>query len=360
MKQSHALSYLRQLCCLELDKEIVIREFLTAVQTVIPSGNNGFTEIDERFLPTNVILEFVYAEFIELAPLIIPAYFTVERMAEMGAWFRHNPVLTDVTLFDKNFYQSDLYNLIWRGMDSHHCIQAPVVQNGKPLGMLALNRPRSQRPFNDREQALCARLTPYIAHALSTRGNENICYSENGPSGMMILDVEGRIQYLCETAQRLLTLCQHPAVCLDARKKEPELQTKLTQLCRNLQAIFHGKNAAPPSLSHINPQGRFMFRAYWLNRLNNASGGLIGMTVEHQEPLALKMLRGMQPLPLSPTQKHVALLLAQGFSSEQIGRRLNIKLTTVKDHIGKIYLKLDIHQRDELLPKLLTAGRMLA
>lgn len=63
--------------------------------------------------------------------------------------------------------------------------------------------------------------------------------------------------------------------------------------------------------------------------------------------------RGAQNLPLSPTQKEVAVLLAQGFSNEKIGERLHIKLTTVKDHIGKIFTKLNIHRREELLPKLL-------
>jgi ATP/maltotriose-dependent transcriptional regulator MalT len=47
------------------------------------------------------------------------------------------------------------------------------------------------------------------------------------------------------------------------------------------------------------------------------------------------------------------VLLAQGFSNEKIGERLHIKLTTVKDHIGKIFVKLDIHRREELLPMLM-------
>jgi DNA-binding CsgD family transcriptional regulator len=45
--------------------------------------------------------------------------------------------------------------------------------------------------------------------------------------------------------------------------------------------------------------------------------------------------------------------LAQGVSYEKIGERLHIKLSTVKDHIGKTFTKLDIHHRKELLPKLL-------
>ena len=96
-----------------------------------------------------------------------------------------------------------------------------------------------------------------------------------------------------------------------------------------------------------------MFRAYWLNQPNNEPGGLVGMTIEHQEPLVLKILRALQNLPLSPTQKEVAMLLAQGVSSEKIGERLHIKPTTVKDHVGKIFTKLDIHHREELLAKVL-------
>lgn len=353
MKQSARLAYLRQLCCSGLDKELVIREFLRAVKAVIPSNGNGFTGVNAQFVPTDVIFEYYCPELIELGPVILTAYFTAERMKHMAAWFKRNPVLTDVTMYDKDFYNSDLYNLVWRSMDTHHCIQAPVLQNGKPVAMLALNRSRSERPFNAQEQGLCARLTPYVAHALAAPGDTDICYSDNGISGMMILNNQGTILYLCETAKRLLALSGQPVLCLDGSRKPCELLPELVRLCRNLEAIFQGKDAAPPCLYHTNSQGQFVFRAYWLNKQNNEPGGLIGMTVEHREPLVLKILRGMQNLPLSPTQKEVALLLAQGVSTEQIGRRLHVKPTTVKDHICKIYLKLDIHQREELLPKLL-------
>lgn len=49
------------------------------------------------------------------------------------------------------------------------------------------------------------------------------------------------------------------------------------------------------------------------------------MTIEHRQPLKLKILRAMRDLPLSPTPKEVAMLLALGLSFEQIGQRLHIK-----------------------------------
>ncbi len=46
-------------------------------------------------------------------------------------------------------------------------------------------------------------------------------------------------------------------------------------------------------------------------------------------------------------------MLARRQSQESIARQLNIRLATVKDHVRKIYLKLGVHQRDELAERLL-------
>jgi DNA-binding NarL/FixJ family response regulator len=170
---------------------------------------------------------------------------------------------------------------------------------------------------------------------------------------MMVMDTQGTILYLTNEAKSLLALASYPVLSLDGRSQQDALLAKLAQLCRNLQAIFNGKQAAPPSWCYTNGRGRFTFRAYWLERLNQEAGKMISMTIEHQEPLALKILRELQGLPLSPVQKQVALLLAQGTSNELIGEHLHIKLSTVKEHVSKIFDKLGIYRREELLPKLL-------
>lgn len=354
MKQSNALAYLRQLCCSGLGKEIVIPEFLRAVQTVIPSGNNTFSGCDKQFKPAYHLTGFDVADMAEFIPLVISSFATTERQSRAFEWFKQHPVLTDTAVWDESFYMSDLYNLVFRRFDQHHCLFAPVIQGGRPVGMLNLFRPRQQKPFDSREQALLVRLLPYVTHALLRPDDENMHFSENGSAGMMVMDTQGAILYLSREAKNLLALACHPVLTLDARGKEDALLAKLARLCRNLDAIFRGQDAALPSWCYTGPHGRFLFRAYWLDKQNNEPSGLIGMTVEHQEPVVLKILRALQHLPLSPTQKEVAMLLAQGISSEKIGERLHIKPTTVKDHVGKIFTKLDIHHREELLPQLLT------
>lgn len=222
--------------------------------------------------------------------------------------------------------------------------------------MVALTRPLNSMPFNDKENALCVQLMPYVAHALAAPDKTELSYTDSGQSGMMVLDVEGVILYQSDAARQLLTLSQFHAIDMKGNYIDP-VHAHLKQLCRNLNAIFEDKTAPPPSWSHTNANGRFNFRAHWLKPYTQEPGGLIGIDIELQEPLELKILRALGNVPLSPTQKKVAALLAQGYSNEKIGQHLHIKLTTVKDHIRKIFTKLDINHREELLPKLLAMER---
>jgi GAF domain-containing protein len=165
-KHSNAIAYLRQLCCSGLDKETVIPEFLRAVQTVIPSGNNTFSGADEQLNPTYHMTGFVVDELDEVTPVVLANYLVPERLSLSAAWFSQYPVMAGWNLLDGSFFMSDLYNLVYRRFDQHHALFAPVLIKGKPAGMLGLHRPRQQKPFDSNEQALCVQLLPYLAHAL--------------------------------------------------------------------------------------------------------------------------------------------------------------------------------------------------
>lgn len=354
MKQSKAIAHLRQLCCSGLSKEIVIPEFLRAVQTVLPSSNNTFTGFDAAFTPSYFMLGFAAEDMDENTPIVVSKFFTPECKSRLSISYKQHPVLTNPFIFDESYYMSDMYNLVCRQYDQYHGLYAVVTQFDKPLGTVNLFRPRQQKPFNNNEQALMAYLLPYVAHALQASDPQDIQYCENRSLGMMIMDRQGTILYRSHEAKELLALVCHPLITVNMRIKEVELLTKLAQLCRNLGTIFQGQNATPPSWIYINGCGKFIFHAYWLEKQNSGSDGLIGITIEHQEPREFKILRLLQIVPLSSIQKEVAAMLSQGLSSEKIGQRLHVKLNTVKDHIRKIFTKLDINHREELLPLLLS------
>jgi DNA-binding CsgD family transcriptional regulator len=354
LKQSKGIAHLRQLCCSGLSKEIVIPEFLRAVQTVLQSSNNTFTGFSESFTPSYFMLGFAATEMDEHTPRIISQFFTPECRNRLSLSLRQQPVITSTSIFTDSYYLSDLYNLVCRQYDQHHVLYAVVAPAGKPIGTVNLFRSRQQKSFDNKEQALMTCLLPYVTHALQAPDTTDVQYCEKGSSGMMIMDTGGKILYLSQEAKKLLALASHPLITVNMHIQEVELLAKLGQLCRNLGAIFRGQHAAPPSWSYINGCGQFVFHAQWLQGQNSGPNDLIGITIVHQEPQEIKILRILQGVPLSPVQKEVAALLAQGFSSEKIGERLHIKLNTVKDHISKIFTKLDINHREELLPLLLS------
>jgi DNA-binding CsgD family transcriptional regulator len=360
MKNSKAIAYLRQLCCLGLSKELVVSEFLRAVRSVIASDNNVCTMLKPPFQIDDHIMGFDVAELANLPLELMANIFTPECHARSAAWFSQHPVLTDTRLWDKAYYSTDAYNLVWRPLDQHHMLWAPVLQYGKPVALLGLLRPKQQQPFNSDEQTLLPRLMPYVAHALAMTSKEEVLYNEKGSSGLIIMNSLGDMLYQSPEAKRLLFLANYPTInVLEVINtvsgcSTVNLLSILKQICLNLDGIFQGKTAAPPAWSLTNGHGRFVFRAYGLEQQNHEPGGLIGINVELQEPQILKIARALQDFPLSPIQKEVAVLLAQGLSNEKIGERLNVKLTTVKDHVRKIFVKLDIAHREELLPKLRT------
>lgn len=350
MKHSHAMAYLRQLCCSGLGQDAVMPEFLKAVQTVIPSRCNVYTPVNEAGFPTAAITEVCVPDIIEIAQEIVPKFFTALVRFNTDQILKSG-LIDNPKIYGDNFFQTDLYNLIWRPCEQHHMLCSLVFKDGNLAGRLFLYRSALSKPFNQSDKKIFLQLLPYVSHALHENKSCDLQFIDSGHSCLFITDIKGTIIYLSKQAKSLLALATHSNFKFDYQLPQI-LPPMLIELVRNLNQIAKGQAAPPPCLTVTNTAGRFIFRAYWLDKLNQEPGALVGISIEHQEPLALKLLRALQDLPLSPTQKEVALLLAQGVGNEKIGERLHISYTTVKDHIRKIFDKLDIHQREELLPML--------
>lgn len=356
MKQSKSMAYLRQLCCLGLGKDVVIPEFLDAVRDVIPSNNNLFARLDDNGVPAEVIINIFHPEIVYVARSLIPQIHTPERNRLFNEIFKKYQVVTQEFYFTDKFCRADFYHLVLAPCEQHYFVIVPVYANQQIVELLWLCRPSTDKPFTLKEQQQAAQLSPYLTHALQKRPDAETSYADSGETSMIIANTNGDIVYLAKEAKRLLTL----ATQLECYKSEQpftlQLPPALIKLCHNLDAIFKGEAAMPPLCTHINPRGKFVFRAYWLDKLNHEPSGLIGIIVDHQEPQDLIVMRALRDTVLSPVQQQVCLLITQGLSNEQIGQKLHIKLATVKDHVQKILLKMDIHHRTELLPKLLKMG----
>ncbi|WKJ90060.1 helix-turn-helix transcriptional regulator [Methylomonas montana] len=355
MKPNHALAYLRQICCSGLSREIAIAEFLRAVPLLIPSNSNTFSVSDLQLRPNYHLAGFDVGDMAGIIHSITEDFNTPARTKRAANWFSQHKAVRDPKIIEASFYLTDFYNLIFRQFDMHHVLWVRIPLNAENSGVLGLYRPANQKPFDSHDQTQLTRLMPYVFHAYHAANEVDFEPSPDGTSGMIIMNPQGDMLYQSPEAKLLLREARFPRLLTDQRA-EDRLQAKLAELCRNLCSISRGQEAPPPSFTHAGSNGQFQFRAYWLEGCQRQPGGLIGILIEHREPLVLKVLRGMRDLPLSPAQRDVTLLLARGLTPEQICSCLHIKPSTLKDHIGKIYQKLDIHQREELLPKLLASN----
>jgi DNA-binding NarL/FixJ family response regulator len=104
-----------------------------------------------------------------------------------------------------------------------------------------------------------------------------------------------------------------------------------------------GKSDAPQSLVVDNTWGRYRLRAYALSQLE------MGVVIQRQEHLLVRVADAMLELPLSTQQREVAMLLAQGKTNGEISKSLGVTLNTARYHVKQLFDKLDAHDRGEAI-----------
>jgi DNA-binding CsgD family transcriptional regulator len=60
--------------------------------------------------------------------------------------------------------------------------------------------------------------------------------------------------------------------------------------------------------------------------------------------------------PLSPRQREIASLIAQGLPTKTIGATLHISPWTVATHLRRLYLRFDVSTRAAMIARLLEEG----
>jgi DNA-binding CsgD family transcriptional regulator len=357
---SRAEARFKQLCCLGLGGEAVMPSLLRELKVLIPSFGQAFFFVDEKGALYNVYDE--NPETSRLAPLYMAEFYD-RRECEVGYSFSnslhsqlsvHGPEQL-LTVDFATFRRSELYNIILRTLGYDDFIRLVVRDDVLALGAVTLHRsPRDPR-FTLADKRRLASLETFFAHALSDRGATDAALVESGTLGFIIADPTGKLFYSSAEGRRLLFLASHPHTKPSAAmRRTASLPPALVRLCRNLQRVaLSDASASAPVYHHRNVWGGFRFRAHWLEPAAPGSG-LICITVSHQEPVPIKLMRNLKPLPLSRRQSEVCLLMAMGSSYDQIAKKLGISQHTAIAHGRWIYDKLDVHNRTELVTKLLS------
>lgn len=361
MTATRAEAPIKELACLGLGGETVMPALLHELHALVPSYSNQFFWCDEKYQVNNFYDD--NPEGFSAAPLFINEFLN-KRECEVQIGFsqamRDEQGIKTVEEFSKvgvkRWYEHDAYQTILRPLKYHHLLRTMVREQGRALGFLYLMRTDGEAKFIERDKKKLAGVLPYVAHALAPAAELQVPLVDSEDSGLIIVDLQGKVQHMSAQARKLLFLVKHARVSPKTTHADEEttLPPAVVQLCKNLVSVFTEKGGAvtPPVWSHQNAWGGFTFRAYWLDN-SSASNSLIGITVQRQEPLPLKLMRQIEKLALSHRQMQLCLHLAAGHSYAAIARQLGVSENTVITHSRQVYTKLDVRKQSELVSKLL-------
>lgn len=326
MRHSLAVTYIRQLCALGLGGQLLMPELVRSLHYAVPSHLNVFLYAGQAGQLANIYSEF--PGFIQLTKIFVENF--IQGSEKIPSFSECRPQKIHIPL--------------------HAAIRNRA---GRALGAMLLYREPGACNFTSEEMGHMASFIPHIAHGLHSRPDLSGPAVESEDRGLLIIRPPSNVIFMSRQVHALAHFVLNlPAVLGRDDGAHAALQPILARLRNNLRDVFIGRAAPPPTVSLQSPWGKFVLRAYWPESPHAEEAGLVGITIDRHEPLSLHLLRNMRASGLTERQRELCLLLFDGLSIPAVAKRLRVSQHTVVDHLKKIYLKLDVHSRDELRSRL--------
>jgi hypothetical protein len=318
LKNTKALSHIRQLCNLGVESHSVMPAVMQALHTLIPSSHNVFIWTDPQGQPADRYCE-VYSPVVQLAHAQ-----NLAGKPDLAAIVRNGKPVGNMQHRPPEFYASPYYNEVHRPMRARRSLDAVVRTASGAQGVLILHRD-SDVPFTDAEAQDLEGILPYLRNIWTLPSNHNSdIFAETADHGTIICDGSGHVHCRSTSASQMLLMAQTQGV-LSKPASAAELPIELMAIVHRLVDLkASDPMGSVPALQVRNRWGQFIFRAMWLDGMVESaapcgfSDSLVSISVWRQEPLAVSVVRGFQDSPLSPKQRDVALRLVVGKSPEEI------------------------------------------
>jgi DNA-binding CsgD family transcriptional regulator len=326
--------------------------FLRSLRALVPAGFGAYFWVDangdmtnmysEKMLPADVTSRY-FKQHYESA---VHAF--RERVSEQA----HSGELVHESVADAAMLASEYYREVLGPLGAFRILRAVLQERGTPLGQLSLYRPQDAPAFGSGERENFETACRYLQQALRGSGAPAAAgaeqFRESGQAVLLVCDRDGRVQQASGRGHALLA--QASGCRINRYTMVGELEQAGLALLRRLLA---GALAEAPledvpaqSLQVLNDWGAFRLRAYPIDEG-------FGVLIERYEHLLVRLADAMRELRLSGQQREVALLLARGLTNAQIARALGVSLNTASYHVKQLYVKLDAHDRAEVIARVL-------
>jgi len=356
MTRARDVAFIRKLCGLGLPPQTLAASLLPALRSLVPSHSGAVFWVDERGEMTGL-----YAERM-LPPDAMADYYAKHYQARSAgfteAFRRRAEAASAVSThsFTRGEQGTPYFRDVMARLDAYHVLYGILRDGRRAFAQISLYRGREDAPFGRQESATLDSVLRYLAagfadHPVDTgRAAPSVVVEEY----LGITRSDGRVASAPEPWQKLLRLAALTQVSPQhAQRERATIEAYLREVCEPL--LVPGRDPAHPHVvSHESPWGRFVLKAF---RLADSSQGRradqVGILIRREEPRALTLVKGTGVSELSPQQREVALLLAQGKSNREIADELGLSFNTASYHVKQVYARLDVNDRNMVAEKLL-------
>src|SRR5581483_11177054 len=330
------VAFIRKLCSLGLPAPTLAQSLLPALRRLVPAHSGAVFWVDDKGE-----MQQLYAERL-LPPEAMARYYErhyATRTAGFAQAFRQRslePVPVSVHSFDAKEQASEYFEDVLRPLDAYHVLYGVLRDPKRAYGQISLYRGREDGPFTAESATDLEALLRYVSAGLVMRTARASGAEEWQVVGeaLGIVGRDGEMASASPGWERLLRLAALPKVSPDsAREEAHHVRAFLEDLCSAATAPQKGTRPGAGLAHrtvHENAAGRFSIDCH---ALGGAPSAQFGVLIRHQEPRSLALVRATAASDLSPQQREVALLLAQGRSNPEIAQELGFSLNTAGFHV---------------------------
>lgn len=170
-----------------------------------------------------------------------------------------------------------------------------------------------------------------------SNGKELVDYAKNHPDDIYVVDISMPVMNGIEAVEQMVKL--HPEIKVIMLSMYDDRISVEKSLKAGAKGFIVKVSAADEIVSAIEEicAGRF----YLCNKVSKyIVQGFLGKTASRKRD---------GRTGLTPKEKEVLQLIAEGYSSKQIAKTFNLSLNTIHVHRNNIMKKLDIHKQTELV-----------
>jgi DNA-binding CsgD family transcriptional regulator len=345
---------LEQLARLGLPNQIFIRALLQELHHEMPSLSNTFCWQNAQGMLSNIYDEIHNTETSNKL-IVSMASNKPDIYGNITNWISQlDHPATPFNHYGKDHYVATFYKTILNPIGYYNSCLVPVRQavNNKRLGVLMVHRQQGTADFTEDDCHKLQHISTIIAHGLSQTNTKHLSTTDGWEQGLLLIDLHGNLQHACSTGNKLLSLASCSRFDVSTKPTENDLYIfgDLNRLITNLTEPDNHKQAiCDPTLTMCNAWGEFKLRGFLIKDLSGNRANQIGLNIRWQEPFLLKLFHRIRNLTLTPRQETVGLLYAAGDPHQTIADKLNLSLYTVKEHVGDINERLNIHSRADLI-----------